>query len=285
MWVMLAACSGTGTTEPPDATPGVTDPGTTTSWTVPDATDPPAFDAAALSDGLDAVLAQVLSLDSTVAMDVYDSAMGYGSGGCPSVVGYPYGYGWLDAWYSQCESAAGAVYSGYSSDYTEGTSRGLYMSATILTPDGHTLTGAGYFSRYVGFYGSDRYEYQYFDGIIEYDGPEAAGTWIEDGVQPHELSINRGEAGDGSWHSVSVNGAYTGGTGFVDTVDFDYASLSSWYNCDEPSGAIAIRTVDGDWYDLSFADGGDSCDGCGTASWRGLEMGQVCGDFGVWSQR
>lgn len=285
MLLLLAACQ----TEPsspdvtgPDTTPDETEP---TSWTVPDATDPPTFDAAALGAGLDAVLAALIQIDSIPAFSAYDAAMSHAGGACPDVYGYSYGSGWYDAWYSQCESPDGATFSGYASDYTEDGYRGLYMSATVLTPEGYTLSGAGYFAYGFSQYGADRYSYAYLDGILEYDGPEAAGTWVEGHLQPHELQIDRGDAGNDRWHTVYVDGQFTGAAGAVDTVDFSEVYVDSTYECAEPSGAISIRTADGDWFDLDFASSVGPCDGCGVASWRGLELGEVCGDFTLWTEQ
>jgi hypothetical protein len=287
MFALLAACSAepqhrghheAGADETADTG------GSTTSWTVPTATDPAPFDPDALGDGLNGVLAQVLGLSSEPVMASYDAAMQYQAGYCPSLYGYPYGYGYVSSWYAQCDSDAGATYSGYVSDYVGGTYRGLYASATILSPDGD-LSAAGYWATETDRYGQATYRYDYLDGVFSYDGPEARGTWIEDQVQAHYLTISRGDADGGAWHSISADGQYTGASGSVDTVDFDYVSLDSRYGCPEPAGTISLRTPAADWFEVTFGDDDEPCDGCGTARWRGLEVGQVCGDFTIWTDQ
>jgi hypothetical protein len=282
--LLYAACVAPQEADAPATDGPAPDPAPTTSvWTVPEATEPPPFDPVALGAGLESVLVQVLDLDPDAVFASYDAAMAFTGGGCPNTYGTPYGYGWLEYWYAQCAAPSGATYSGYVSDYTDGSYRGLYTSATILTPDGYELTGAGYFASSIAQYGPDRYTYVYLDGILQYDGPEAEGTWIESFLQPHQLAISRGDAGNGSWHTVYVDGQYTGAAGAIDTVDFAALSVNSYYGCDEPTGAVAVRTTEGDWFDLDYTGSADPCDGCADARWRGLDVGELCADYTLWT--
>jgi hypothetical protein len=299
MIALLLACTGADRGGHPNQGDGPAphDPtaGTPTqpssSWTLP-VTEPPAFDAEALGEGLDLALGQVLELSALPVLAAYDEVMGYRGAYCPYTYGYQTYYygGYSENWYAQCESPAGATFSGYAGDYqSEGYTvdagyRGLYASATVVLPDDTALSAAGYWAHSRADYGTEVYTYEYLDGTFTYDAA-ADGTWIASDVQPHELEISTGGAVSGAWSYVSVNGQFTGIDGPIDTVDFGDATLQTAYDCDEPSGTIAVRTTDTDWFDITFsgdpADPG-GCDGCGRAFWRGLEQGEVCGDFTQW---
>lgn len=294
MLPLLLACTGADPRDK-DGPETVTDPTTppTSPWTVP-ATEPPAFDAQSLGDSLDRILVDTIALSAMPALDVYDEVMSYGGGYCPYTYGYATGYygGYSLAWYSQCESPQGATFSGYAGDYRssgytpESGYRGVYASATVVLPNGDVMTAAGYWAHSVADYGSEIYRYEYLDGAFEFDGA-APGSWVDDGLQPHELEVSSGAAANGAWSYRYVNGQYSGIRGDVDTVDYGDVYFDTTYDCAEPSGVVALRTADADWYEITFSgdpgeDGG--CDGCGTARWRGLEVGEVCGDFSPWTE-
>ncbi|MEZ4240374.1 MAG: hypothetical protein R3F59_30320 [Myxococcota bacterium] len=302
MWVMaLWACSPPEISkDPPPGDDTVPTP-TTTPWTVPTGTTPPAFDEAALTDGLRTVVQRVLTLDAAPAFATYDEVMQYGSGGCPgSYGGYTSTYGAAESWYSQCQAPSGAVFSGYVSDYAdfgydpatgEGY-RGLYAEASVIDPDGTRWSGAGYWARnqYTGG-GAFQIEVE-LDGVVDYAGPAADGTWVAEQLVPGEIDIARYGPTDGRWQVVEATGSLAGldpgpeGLG-VDTIELVDVSLDSRDGCPEPRGRISLRTAAPDWFDLDFdgdpAGGPDACDGCAEARWRGVALGEVCADFSPWA--
>lgn len=261
-------------------------PTSTTPWTVPD-TEPPPFDSEALGHGLDGAITTLLTLDAGPALASYDEIMQYGSPGCPYTYGTSTTYYGYDNWYSQCETPSESTFSGYAGLYTSQYGGGylsqyLYASATVLTRDGATWSASGYWSHTDNDYGGYRSTYEELNGVYAYDGPAAEGTWIEDQVQA-AIVIGEDTARSGNWHTLGVDGQVTGLRGDIDTVDFVDVTFDSRDDCREPNGTIAVRTPDGDWFDVAFReDGTDECDGCGLARWRGLEMGEVCGDFSPW---
>lgn len=264
----------------------------TPPWTAPGATEPPVFDADALGRGLDDVLVAALGLDAAPALDAYDDVMRYASGPCPDPYSYAAYYGMVEAWYAQCETNGGAVYSGYASDYhddsydlTTGRGyRGLYAEATVVAPGGETWSGVGYWAR--GEYGSAGYVdlYLELDGVLEYDAGSVEGTWIGQDIVP-SVSIHRTYPADHAWHVIEIDGSFTGLAGEVDTAAFVEVALEGNYGCAEPTGTISLRTPEADWYDLAFSgdpSDPDGCDGCAEARWRGEAVGTVCGDFSPW---
>ncbi|MEQ1505833.1 MAG: hypothetical protein ABMB14_26600 [Myxococcota bacterium] len=298
LWLALActAPDPTGSDpspSPSDADPTGSDPTTATSWTVPTATTPPVFDAASLGAGLNDAIDLALVLSADELLTVYDGLMQYGDGGCPYTYGYDttYGYGFSQSWYNQCD-ASGATFSGYASEYTsydyqsDGDGyRAVYLDCTILSPDGATLSGAGYFASSAARYGRDLYLAAYLDGVAAYDGPGVDGPWFTVGLQP-SIDIERVIRGDFESHAIDVDGQVAGLTGAIDTVDFDLVSFDADRDCAEPTGTIAVRTPEGDWFDVAFDGDPDhpkGCDGCGDASWRGLAQGEVCGTFDRWT--
>lgn len=288
--LVLASCHSPSTDGPaavdPDAPPG--SPVEDTAWTLP-ATEAPPFDAAALGAGLDAAVVLLLSLDSAPAMAAYDEVMAYRDPACPYGSGYSTTYqGYADTWYAQCETPSESTFSGYAGLYTntyyEGY-RSVYLSAaaTVLTEDGLTWSASGWWSHEESDYGDRRYVTEELQGVYAYDGPAAAGTWIEDGLQA-AIVIEQETARNGSRHTISVDGQIAGLAGAVDTIDLAEVWFDSTEDCAEPTGAIALRTPEGDWFDVAFAGDGtpEGCDGCGIARWRGLETGEVCADFTPW---
>ncbi|MEQ1570168.1 MAG: hypothetical protein ABMA64_31330 [Myxococcota bacterium] len=291
MLTVLLACGNPDHEPHPKDKPG--EPTTpSTSWTVPTGTTPPTLDVDGLTEGLAQAVALVPQLSADPPMAAYDSVMAYSGGYCPSTYGYATGTygGYSTNWYSQCDTPGGATFSGYAGDYQSddyGDSsgyRGLYVSATVVDPQDRVLTAAGYWSRSVVDYGYELYTYDYLDGTMAYDAAVTRGTWIEDGLAPHELTIDAGE-GDG-WRYQSLDGQVTGLAGPIDTVDYTDVYYDSGYRCAEPTGTISLRTTEADWFDVVFTGGdgaeGADCDGCGAVWWRGLELGEVCSDFTPW---
>jgi hypothetical protein len=116
---------------------------------------------------------------------------------------------------------------------------------------------------------------------VEYDGDEVEGTWLADGVRP-SLYAERSRSNNGEWNALYADGQIAGLPGGVDTVELLDVELDSDYGCPEPLGVISLRTAAGDWFEVTFTGPEGDCDGCGVARWLGLEMGEVCGDFGPW---
>ena len=48
----------------------------------------------------------------------------------------------------------------------------------------------------------------------------------------------------------------------------------------EPEGTVKVRTDDGSWAEVVFdgEDAAELCDGCGSVTWDGEELGSICID-------
>jgi hypothetical protein len=288
MWIawFLACHPEKERPDSPDPEPDFTS--SETSWTMP-ATETPSFDAALLGQGLDLAVELVWTLDAAPVFEIYQRMMQFGDGYCPYVEDYgatTYG-GEADSWYAQCDSSAGATYSGYAYHYLNdyyypgSLYEGLYLGATVIAPNGTLFSGQGGFEFGEGDYGNVHDTYIYLDGFVEYDGDEADGTWLADGIRP-ALYAERSSSRSGDWNSLYADGQIAGLPGGVDTVELVEVHLDSDDGCAEPEGVISLRTSAGDWFEVTFDGPDGDCDGCGTARWLGLEMGPVCGDFGPW---
>jgi hypothetical protein len=262
---------------------------------------PPSADLAAadLESAIDAAVASVLALNAAPVFPAYHAAMAGAQSDCPAY----YDYQGSQYWYDQCSTDAGTSFSGYGfyqlyDDYDAGDGvvydgESLSGVAQITTPEGYNFAAGGAAYNLVAYSPVDaEWRYTYFASVIQgafaWDGPEADGTWLADGLAP-DLSVAAYNTDYGNF--ASVDGGLSGLGGDVDTVVFDGvvlidASLGS--SCpSEPSGTVSVRDAYGNWYDVVF-DGPpdlettadpDLCDGCGAAFFHGEPVGAVCADF------
>lgn len=258
--------------------------------------DPPVADlsAADLEGSIEAAIDLALSLNATPVFPAYAVAMAAAETGCPSYYeseGNVY-------WYDQCTTSAGASFAGYSfyqlyDQYDAGDGavydgEAVYGVAQVRTADGHTFEAGG--SAYALVATAETYTYHasVIAGSFAWDGPEAAGTWLGDGVAPDvTLVAYVTEYGD----LVQIDGGLSGMGGQLDTVVFDMLTLYEaglGSTCPtEPGGVVSVRDSAGNWYDVVFdgpteyggASDPDLCDGCGAAYFRGEPLGEVCVDF------
>lgn len=257
-----------------------------TIWTAPE-TVPPTFEASALGEGLNQAISLAQTLDPSPVYELYDELMRYEDGYCPYSYGYATTYGGdVDSWYAQCDAESGATYSGYAYYYLYDDSysryEGLYLSASVLSPSGVLFSAQGDFEFGVSSYGNTIYSYANIDGIVDYDSDDYPGSFFAEGLAP-ALYIERNYRMGGGWNYLYAEGQIAGlSAGGVDAVDFVDVSLDSSYDCPEPEGVISVRSVDGDWFEITFSGADGGCDGCGEARWLGISMGEVCGDFSPW---
>jgi hypothetical protein len=162
--------------------------------------------------------------------------------------------------------------------------------ATIVSPEGKVLEVGGL------AYESTSYntEYSTFSGIMQgtfrWDGPEAEGTWLDDGLDP-DVSVFAQVMPSLDARYLYVDGGLGGEdwAAAYDDLEIYDAALGSVCSL-EPAGVISIRTEDGTWIDVIFdgpasddpAPSSAGCDGCGEAFFRGVSMGAVCADFSAW---
>lgn len=284
IWLWAACADPAGDTSTlPDPTPATpTDPSApVTPTTSSAATDdlPPVVPLVEIEAGLTRAVELAMTLDAAPVVAAYDAVMMFRSQYCPY---YYNDYGAFGSWGANCEAATGAVYAGAAFWYTVDVpgywlhSYSLY--ASVITPDGWLFSSTGGVEGEVSFDGVRFYEDHVFSGTVSYDGPEAAGTWLGDGLQP-SLYLEREAAADGPQRSLYIDGAVSGIDGLVDTVDYIGVTWDSIAGCAEPTGTISTRTADGTWFDIVYD---ATCDGCGTVTWRGTALDTACADFTPW---
>ncbi|MDP2307207.1 MAG: hypothetical protein Q8P18_14370 [Pseudomonadota bacterium] len=258
---------------------------------------PPVADLAAadLELAIESAVALSLTLNAAPIFPAYNAAMIGAEEACPAY----YDYQGSQYWYDTCTASTGASYSGYSffqtyDNYDAGdgavyNGQTVYGVAQIVTPDGYTYEAGGSAQNLV----ATGEGYTYFSSVIAgsfaWDGPEAAGTWLETGVSPDITLLGYVVPEYGNY--VMLDGGLSGLGGLLDTVVFDAvvlfdAGLGS--SCPtEPGGVVSVRDGVGNWYDVVFdgpsdygeASDADLCDGCGSAWFRGEPLGEVCADF------
>lgn len=300
-WVLvLAGCAG-----PPDNTvsPIAEEPVETPTPYIYDDVDSGSsaeFDQSAIEAAMSDAVSSALALNASPALRSYEAAMAGASDDCPDY----YTDGTNVYWYDYCTSTAGASFSGYSFYYAYDAyydgymtyyGEALYAEASIETVDGQTFTGGGSATLLEGPTDDGGYVY-YSDlaGDFSWDGEEAEGTWMEDGVGA-ELNLWIASYAEYDYTYAYVSGGITGLGEGDSTVSFTEVQIAAgpqgWWVCpEEPSGTISVRGEDGSWFDVVFdvtyAEDGETlviadgaCDGCGTVWHRGEEVGSACADL------
>ncbi|MDP2315715.1 MAG: hypothetical protein Q8P41_22650 [Pseudomonadota bacterium] len=256
----------------------------------------PELAAADLEVAIESAVALSLTLNAAPIFPAYTTAMVGAEPSCPAW----YDYQGSQYWYDTCTASTGASFSGYSFyqfydryDAGDGSvydGQAVYGVAQITTPEGYTYQAGGTAQNLV----ATGEGYVYFSSVIagafSWDGPEAAGTWLETGVSPDITLLGYVVPESGNY--VSIDGGLSGLGGELDTVVFDAVVLFDFGDAGspcptEPSGVVSVRDSDGDWYDVVFdgpseygeAVDAELCDGCGSAWFRGEPLGEVCADF------
>lgn len=245
------------------------------------------------------LLADPRLLNSGPVLAAYDRVMAESDDGCPS-------YYESDGdvfWYDYCTSSDGATYDGYSfytfydgesdgqTTWTGGELTGL---ATVHSADGYTFDAGGtaLLASGVGVDGDYDYtlHYSYVLGTFTWDGPEADGTWMQQGADPDLLLYGVDYPGlDGRY--LMVEGGISALDGDLSAVVFDEliaANAGAGIDCPmEPLGAISVRDAQGNWYALRFDGEGNgprshACDGCADLMFQDQDLGPICVDVSTW---
>lgn len=305
---MLLACGGAAVETSPEAAPDTSSPTTPPTepspWIYEEDSEPVAeFDAEALEAAVQSALFRIRDTTAAPVLAAYGSAMQGQGDYCPD---YYAGEDGSIYWFDYCTSEYGTSFNGYAFsydyvDYPDGSGYlyngdAVFSAATIETADGRTFSGAGTAYGLIASWPVEgeahKVYYTVLEGSFEWNGAEAEGTWIEEGVNP-DLSVQLAQFDDYPDIRVAyVVGGVTGLDEDFDTVVFDDVALwdeaLTTSGCEaEPSGSVSIRSPDGDWYDVLFDGPIDeeaevvpgTCDGCGTAWFRGEQVGAVCADF------
>jgi len=287
--VVVAGCAGSA---PSDGSPA--DPaGPPPSVYVFDPTTTPVPTASlddirgALQDALD----RTMTIDVAPVEAAYDQAMFGSTSQCPYVYASPQG----SYWYDSCTADDGTRFDGYVFAYS-GTAvpdpynPGMlddywyaYGGATVVDADQHQLELAGNAVAYKVYSDDFAYYLTQINGTFSWNGPQAKGTWLEDGLDP-DLTLTTQVVPSIGAASVLLDGGFGGLSGGW-AVAYDHnavADASIGGLCpDELSGTVGVRAPDGTWYDIQFQgwDGLDpsydasACDGCGDVYYQGESIG------------
>jgi hypothetical protein len=221
---------------------------------------------------------------------------------CPSFYeNYEYEY-----WRDSCETENGSVFSGsaaywryqnYQDEYYLYLDDAYYSGdAKITTPEGETFMGSGYARHEEKHSLTSDNQYQWWQvwGEFGWDGPGEEGTWIKEDYTV-DFSMWVGNYNGENAHTyTTIGGGLSGLQGTINTIllrDIMIYGEELGSECAiEPYGTVSVRDDQGQWYDVVF-DGPaywgawsfqPHCDGCGTAFFRGKEMGTACVDFTSW---
>ena len=312
-WTLVGAVAlAAGCDETPDGTL-IDEP---TPWIYEDDgsdTVPPSLDAVAVAEAIEDSLGTLFDVNPAPVQDVFVDALDdRDDGGCPFVYETVDGYAAVTFWQDSCAASTGAMYEGYGymyvyDDYPAGDDLLLDGWAILLSGEvggagGDTVEGSGVVSEIWGSNGYYDYRQRQLGGTFVIDGRllDASGVdWLDGSLQPNfDVSalyvpeINPDAPTGLDARQVSINGAFSGLAGDVETVAFEGVIVTEetvGSACDlEPAGTISVRAADGNWYDVVFdapaelgepMDDPSLCDGCGTAWFRGDQIEDVCVDF------
>lgn len=259
----------------------------------------PVYDAEGLADSLQAAIDRVPKLRAEPAVEAYRLAMLSARPTCPRT--YADGTS-AQFWMDTCSTAEGASFEGYSTWYAyEDHSMGgatlwdgdvLWGNARISTPQGYRFEGGG---TLYDLHGEGEVEGKSFEawygvvsGVFGWNGPGADGTWLVDTVTPAVRAIwTRFVESEG--RRAEVEGSVPLADVPMTSATFTAIQLADTVlgaACDlEPSGSVSLRDGSGYWYDVTFhgAEAEEAlCDGCGTVTFRGEVVGEVCVDWSPW---
>ncbi len=262
-----------------------------------EAETPPQLDAEGVAAGVEAALAQLDGLHAGPLIDAYDQLAADMTEDCPTFYdddGFVY-------WYDSCVTEDGAQFEGYAGVFTyeDFESDGyvydgdqLLAAATVVTTEGHTFSGSGYAQKLIATPAAEDgwlIYYSYLDEGFAWDGDGAEGTWLADGLDPG-LGYYRFTADDVTMQ-VYIDGSLSlPAGGAIEAIAFDEVLVgneAAGVSCpDELAGTLSVLDPEGRWIDVVFDAPADlwseaTCDGCGTAWYRGDALGQVCVDPGT----
>lgn len=264
--------------------------------------DEPSVSLQGVEDAMQAAIDVTLSINAAPVQTAYAEVMAHEGGGCPYYYATETGNYWLDG----CMSPTGARYDGYVFGLESGdvvnpqngfVQNTWYASggATVIDPNGDVfeIGGIAAVQTTTGRVGEGKgLPYFAYTSVLQgsflWEGPSASGTFLGDGLGP-DLQITLQDI-PGFGRSNTLAGGFSGFDGgwAVAYANNTIYSQSLGSGCeDEISGTVAVRSPEGEWYDIRFDGPADNdetvasadCDGCGMAYFQGAEVGEICVDF------
>ena len=256
------------------------------------AADDPALEPAHTADEVLAELPLALqaqfAADARPVLDAWARVMVAEEDGCPT-----YDQTNPDNWTQipLCQTSTGATFFGTA--YTDGNGHTsgdysvtfLALNCFVDQPDGTEFAGNGRAvqTSYQGGPG-DTYGQLEISGGFRWDHPDAEG-WLASGDIPTIVAESAWYADTGSRH-LSFDGSLIAPLGGFTAASFQSVSLGSDGSgacTEEPTGVFGLRDETDNWYLLTLDGSGDpstpACDGCGSVTWSGQELGTGCLDL------
>jgi hypothetical protein len=286
MWLSFLACQADAPPAPADDAPS--------PWIVPEASEPtPTATLDDITAAVQAAIDRARTVHGTPVEASYNAAMIGASGTCPAEYSSDYGA----FWYDQCTSDLGTEFNGYVFAYDAVdqfdpysglnlTYWTLYGAATVVDPQGLVLDLSGSAQWVIGTADDLVVWSDFVAGAFGWEGTEASGTWLDQGLDPDLYSYALLVPSVGARY-IFLDGGIGEGTEAASFSALEFGDALIGASCTaEPAGAVAVRMSDGSWYDVLFDGSFDStlptdpadCDGCGRAFYEGERMGDVCID-------
>lgn len=292
-FVLLAACGSSEEVAPTGTTTLVEAP---SAYEYEDDRQTAIPDLDEMSLGLDEFVDAALKLSAQPVFEAYQSSLEGADTTCPD---------WYEQdgnvfWYSQCTSDDGTRFDGYGFTYIydqedvfgDGNlwdAEVISGAATITRADGGMFHYGGQASLAQGLneeYSADLY-YSAVAGSFLWESADATSSWITSGASPVFTIYGLDYPHYGRYLYLSGSASGLGAVASaVDTDALVIGDTTTGFPCDlEPAGTVAVRSSDGLWVEVVFDVDPDDysmtgdCDGCGTATFEGDVLGQVCADF------
>ncbi len=247
------------------------------------------IEISALDAGFSALVEGLSRIDPMVAHAGHGWAMGYRDSSCPLMDEH----NGQELWWGDCRTESGSLFQGFSL-YTQ--VRGMPASQgyvdhyywnhshmMVQPDDGDTYLALGD-NEVTGtrYDNGDRLQTVTLLGDYRWTHRAADDTWMQDDLS---LTLDlRAEQARGL-HSLRMTGGASRLPGLFVATELNGLFLNEDPSgCAlEPEGSLEVWEAQAGWYSVEFDAGqGGACDGCGTVSWEGDVLGEVCADFSPW---
>jgi hypothetical protein len=239
-----------------------------------------------LEQGLDEAIAYLHRLDARMYHDIWtDQFWTHADDLCPSIQEH----NGMDYWNDRCTSRDGTEFRGWILNFRGFEWQyepGVWMvefawlsgHAVLTFADGSTLSNFGdvMYQHSQLNDGKVSWQGQVF-GDFWFTGPDGVDTWVQ--AETTNVTDFHYTLAPGGRRTAWFNADMAWFEGPVAAVRLEDVFLSEEDEgcAAEPLGRVRVRDEDGRWYEVTF-DPETTCDGCGTASLNGQELGQVCID-------
>ena len=261
-----------------------------------DESDSADFDLLAIASELEMVLQTLRYWNAQDVFASYDNALSYQDAYCPQ----SYTVDGNSFWVGGCQSSQGMRFDGYlfanvyeqSNFFQDGNiwdAQVLSAASDMVYPNESQVHFGGSATLAQGQH-VDGYDLFFSSIVGSFLDESMADSWLLDGTS-HTLMMYAVHFSDAA---LPINGFYVNGsvkwTGAVTAVEFRQMATYSAYigfPCQEEMlGQMGVRDDQGRWLDIAFDVAEDwsllgECDGCGTVTYQGESIGEVCMDATV----